>query len=103
MSNQGTKDDKQKLRYELVPYDALDAVVEVLGFGTAKYGDRNWELGLNWSRMFGAACRHAKAWWMGEDNDPESGKPHLAHFACCALMLLAYYLRKKGTDDRPTN
>ena len=99
----GTKDDKQKLPYHLVPWDAVDEVVDVLRIGAAKYAERNWEKGMDWSRMFSAACRHLKAFWLGEDCDPETGKSHLAHAACCALMLLAYYLRQKGTDDRPSN
>lgn len=97
----GTKDDRQKLRYDLVPFDALDAVVEILGFGAGKYGDRNWEEGMHWGRMFGAALRHLKSWWLGEEIDKDSGKTHLAHAACCVLMLLSYELRKKGIDDRP--
>lgn len=63
-------------------------------------GERNWEKGLAWGRLSGALLRHLWAWMRGEERDPESGLPHLAHMACCALMLLASTLRKVGIDDR---
>lgn len=63
-------------------------------------GERNWEKGLAWGRLSGALLRHLWAWMRGEERDPESGLPHLAHMACCALMLLASTLRGVGEDDR---
>lgn len=101
-TDQATKRDFLKLRYDLLPPEALQEVVEVLSFGAAKYGDRNWEKGLPYSRYFGAAMRHLWAWWRGEDLDPESGLSHLAHAGCCVLFLLTYELRgMKTLDDRP--
>lgn len=64
-------------------------------------GDRNWELGMNWSRVFGALMRHMWAWWGGEKVDPETGKSHLWHAGCCIAFLIAYEERKVGNDDRP--
>lgn len=101
MQDQDLKKDAGKLRYELVPWDALDEIVKVLNFGASKYKDRGWEVGMGWGRLIGAAFRHIKAWAMGEDLDPESGLSHLAHAACCVLFLLAYQIRKIGIDDRP--
>ena len=39
----------------------------------------------------------------GEDLDPESKLPHLAHAICCFLMLLESQLNEYGTDDRWTS
>lgn len=97
----GKKFDGGKERLDLLPVDAVTEVVRVIGFGAAKYGDRNWEQGMDWSRMYGAMLRHSFAFWSGEDTDPESGLPHMAHAACCALMLLAYQSRAIGADNRP--
>lgn len=69
--------------------------------GAEKYGERNWERGIAWSRVFAAALRHLWAWWRGENADPETGLPHLAHAACNLLFLLAYHRRQIGPDDRP--
>jgi len=97
----GYKDDAEKLRYDLVPWDAVDEIVKVLTFGAGKYDDRNWESGMDWSRLIAAGFRHFTAWAKGESRDPETGLSHLAHLGCCILFLLAYEKRKVGTDDRP--
>ena len=100
-TNGGTKYDTGKLRFDLVPSEALEAVVEVWTYGANKYADRDWEKGLAWGRIFAALMRHMWAFWRGESLDEESGLPHLAHAAWCTLALLQYYLMKIGTDDRP--
>ena len=97
---EGRKSDQLKPRPELLPPDALMAISYVLAFGAEKYGDRNWEAGMDWSRLLGAAKRHIAAFEMIEDTDDETGFPHLAHLCCCALFLLSYYLRGAGNDDR---
>lgn len=98
---EGVKHDDGKLRFDLLPPHALEQVVEIFTFGATKYGDRNWELGMDWARLFGAMSRHTWAWYRGEDTDSESGKSHLAHAVCCLLMLLEYAHTKKGRDNRP--
>jgi hypothetical protein len=98
---EGRKDDSEKIRLELVPPELLFGVGSILTFGAKKYEDRNWELGMNWSRVFGALMRHMWAWWGGEKVDPESGKSHLWHAGCCIAFLIAYEERKVGNDDRP--
>jgi len=91
----GTKHDEGKLRYDLIPSEALKEVVKVLTYGATKYGDRNWERGIEYGRIFGAVMRHLWAWWGGEKNDPESGISHLSHAACSIFFLLTYEARKK--------
>jgi len=98
---QGRKADTGKDPWHLVPWDAVRAVVTVLAFGAGKYGDRNWERGMAWSRCFAALMRHMTAWWHREGADPETGYSHLAHACCCLLFLLAMELRGIGQDDRP--
>lgn len=99
----GVKKDEGKPRWELVPFDAIRGVVEILTFGAKKYAARNWERGIAYGRVFGAIMRHLTSWWGGENLDPESGKSHLDH-AMCELMFLSAY-EKRGMislDDRPT-
>lgn len=96
----GVKHDTGKLRYDLVPPESLDSVVKVLTFGAEKYGDRNWEDGLSYGRLFAACMRHLWAWWRGESQDAESNLPHLSHAACCIFFLIAYEARGVGNDDR---
>lgn len=95
----------QKLaRFDLLPWDAVWSVAERFGAGAAKYEARNWERGYDWSLTHAALHRHLAAFWNGEDMDvdPETGTfPHMAAVAWHALVLLAFYLREAGTDDRP--
>lgn len=97
----GRKDDGGKPRYDLLPPEMLEATAEILTFGAAKYGDRNWERGMVWGRPFAALMRHLWAWWRGEPADPETGRSHLWHASCCLAFLIAYEARGVGQDDRP--
>lgn len=97
----GRKDDAGKAAHHLIPPELPEAVAAVLAFGAVKYGARNWEQGMEWSRPFSALMRHMWAWWRGEASDPETGMSHLWHAACCIAFLVAYEQRKAGVDDRP--
>lgn len=99
---QGRKDDAGKDPWGLLPFDAVREIVRVLAFGRGKYGARNWEAGMDWSRPFDAMMRHLTAWWQGESKDWETNTSHLANAGCCLLFLLAYEIRGIGKDDRPT-
>lgn len=103
LSSEGIKHDQDKLRYDLIPPDALEGFVKILTFGAKKYEDRNWEKGMKWSRLFGALMRHSWAWFRGEDLDPETGLNHMFHACCCCMFLAAYTQRAhlKEFDDRP--
>ncbi len=98
----GKKYDTGKNRYDLVPPEVLEQVVQIWTYGAVKYTDRNWEKGLAWGRLFSAAMRHLWAFWRGEDVDAESKMPHLAHAACNCMMLLHYKTHRREFDDRPT-
>ncbi len=94
------KFDQNKLPYELLAPEFLEATANVLRFGATKYGSRNWEKGMAWGRPFGACMRHLWAWWRGEKCDAETGASHLHHAACCLMFLIAYEERQIGEDDR---
>lgn len=93
---EGTKFDENKPRMDLLPMDALLEVAKVLTFGSKKYGDRNWEKGIDPQRLRAAQLRHDAATEMGEFIDSESGLSHVAHKATDALMELALRLRIQG-------
>ena len=98
----GIKHDDGKLPYYLLPFDAVDEVVAVLRHGAKKYGDRNWEGGMDWSRLLGASLRHLSSYSQGQRVDPETHLYALAHAICNLLFLLAYEKRMVGNDDLPT-
>jgi len=79
---------------------ALWKVAEVAGFGEKKYARYNFAKGYKWSLSYDAMQRHLMAFWNGENLDPESGLPHLAHAGWHCLALLTFSMRKLGTDNR---
>lgn len=94
---------------DLLSPRAISNLAEVLTHGATKYGDRNWESGIKYSRVYAAVLRHLMAWQDGEDVDHESGLSHLSH-AFCGLMFLVHYEanwprmmggEKNTLDDRP--
>lgn len=100
----GTKYDDGKIRTDLMKPEALLGLAEVLTFGAKKYGDRNWEQGIDYSRVYAAALRHLLAWFKGEDNDDETGMSHLDHAACCIHFLQTFTKdpsRYQAYDNRP--
>lgn len=99
--NSGIKHDEDKPPLHLIPPEFLYAIAEILAFGVKKYAPRNWEKGMNWSRVYRAAIGHLFDWFMGKGPDPETGKSHLWHAACCIMFLVVYEIRGSGTDDRP--
>lgn len=109
----GGKKDAEKVRFDLLPGEALFAIAKVLTTGTKKYEDRNWENGMKWSRVFSATLRHLWAWWAApgsktnvnfifDELDDEWQYSHLWHAGCCILFLITYEERNLGEDDRWT-
>lgn len=108
--NEANKHDSGKARLELIPSEVMFALGEILGAGADKYGDRNWELGMNWSRVFGACMRHLWCWWGAKaptsynfafgDLDEETNFSHLWHALACLVFLVTYEERDIGKDDR---
>lgn len=99
---EGTKADHGKARMDLLPPELLVSLGHVLAYGADKYGERNWEKGMSWGRVFAALMRHMWAWWAGEKGDHDTGLSHLHHAGCCIAFLIAYEARNLGADDRPS-
>lgn len=93
--NSGTKYDGAKIRMDLLPFEALEAVAEVLTYGAEKYADNNWQTVENGERRYlGAMLRHLAARERNEVCDSESGLLHAAHVATNALFILWIELQK---------
>jgi hypothetical protein len=97
---EGRKNDTDKLRWDLLPVEPMNLVVDVYTRGAKKYEDNNWRKGIRWGRIFAALMRHAWAFWRGERNDPEDGQHHLASVVWCALSLMEYENTHPELDDR---
>lgn len=78
-----------KLRWDLLPVDELEKIVEVFTKGANKYQPNSWQYiqdPLN--RYYAALMRHLVAWRKGEKIDSDTGCEHLAQVAVNAIFLL---------------
>lgn len=96
----GLKFDSDKPPMDLLDGYALTEISHVLAFGAKKYAAHNWRKGIQLSRLLGAALRHLHAVNGGEDTDPETGLPHLAHAGCCIMFALWMMKYRQDMDDR---
>ena len=92
-----------KPQLDLVPPAALLYLSKVMALGAAKYGKYNWrQKKVRYSIYVAAAMRHLLTALDGEELDPESGQPHVAHAAACMAILLDAKATGNLVDDRPT-
>ena len=90
-----------KLPIHLWPKTAT--IMGTLGLleGMLKYGRSNWRVaGVRASIYYDALERHIGAWFEGEDTDPDSGMPHLAHALACLAILVDAAAAGMLVDDR---
>jgi len=87
---EGEKFDDGKLRYSLIPPEAMRGMAEVLTFGANKYAPNGWKTVPNAKqRYLDAAMRHLEAYRSGEILDSESELSHLKHLLCNVAFLVA--------------
>ena len=101
MEEKGLRFNKGKTRHDLVPSFAQEQYAKVLTKGAEKYAERNWEKGMEWSKVLASMKRHILAYESGEDYDPETGLLHMSHVMCNAAFLTEYYKIYPQGDDRP--
>lgn len=109
----GHKDDTGKAPFHLLPPEFLFALAAILEFGANKYAERNWEKGINYSRLFSALMRHMWSWWGGKGPtshnfalgtfDEETKYSHLWHAGFCIMTMTTFEERgRTDLDDRPS-
>lgn len=85
-------------RFDLLPYEAMEAWAQWSEAGANKYGDRNWENGLSVKDCINRMCRHASKaanGWTDED--------HLAAVMWNAAAAITMMKRKPECNDHPWN
>lgn len=86
----------------LIPASALIYLARVMGLGASKYGPYNWrENAVRYTVYIEAAQRHLLQALDGEELDPESGQPHVAHAMACMAIILDAKATGNLVDDRP--
>ena len=82
------KKDEGKLRMDLIPPEAIEAIADVLTYGLQKYGEYTWQNVPDGKQRYKAALlRHYAEYAKGNTFDLESGKPHTAHMMVNAMFL----------------
>ncbi|MBO4622272.1 MAG: hypothetical protein J5691_00070 [Bacilli bacterium] len=97
----GKKWDGGKLRWDLVPWEAFEQVVERFTHGAIKYGPNNWkEVDDAEDRYFAALMRHLVAHRKGELYDPDFPDNLHISAACWNALVLIYLTMKRIEKER---
>lgn len=97
------RDKSNKLRYDLIPPEVLEALAHVFGKGAGIHGERDWEIKpYKWADRFASAMRHGWGWFKGEDFDPDGSGLNQAEQALWNWAIIVTYIRRDaGEDNRP--
>ena len=91
-----------KPQLDLVPPASLIYQSLAMSLGAKKYGPYNWrDKKVRMSIYLAAAMRHILTVLDGEDDDQESGSPHIGHALACLGILADAKETGNLIDDRP--
>lgn len=99
-AGRGLRFNQGKIRVDLLPPDAIQALAILMTVNEAKYPDRNWEKGMPMSDVLASLERHMLALKAGEDVDPTDGQLHAVKIMWNGMALASYHLRGIVQDDR---
>lgn len=91
----GRKGDIGKTNWDLMVWEVLEEVAEILTQGAAEYGTDNWKKVEPW-RYRAALQRHYSDYKLRGPEDKKSGKGHMAHIICNAMFLRYMDKHPKG-------
>ena len=89
---------KSAIEFNLLGREVQEVEASVWASGAKKYSAGNWLKGQSTTKAAGSLLRHLMAYLDGENDDPESGLPHIGHIITSAKILANGQL--KGFDDR---
>jgi len=88
--------------HSVVPASGLIYEAMAMWEGARKYGPFNWRAHPVLATVYlDALDRHVKLFAAGEDIDPDSGYPHLAHAKACLAILIDAQETGNLIDNRP--
>ena len=97
----GMKYDKNKLRWELVPFDAFEEVVARFTHGAEKYAPESWRSVPDAVKRYEAALmRHFSKYMQGEVFDPDV--PELTHLGavCWNALVLIWFQQQAMKKEK---
>ena len=97
--------NKGKPAMEMVPFNALLSVADVMGYGETKYVRKSPDelnylhgKGVEPKELLAGAMRHIAKYMLGQEYDDESGMHHIAHAASDCMMALEVIYKRKGQN-----
>jgi len=93
------KETSGKLRFDLIPPEAMVEIAKVYTDGAEKYSARNWEKGLSMDECIGALERHFSRFKLGQDVNPNTGSHEAAHMAFWCMAIISQYHRGISIED----
>ena len=98
-TKKGVKLDDAKMRWDLLPLELVEGIVETLTYGADKYTDNGWqEVPNGYNRYKAAMFRHLVEAERGVMVDSESKIAHLKHFLTNAMFMVHLFDRRN--DDK---
>lgn len=92
----GRKENKGKIRPNLLPITELKEVIKVFEYGVEKYSINNWKYVKDPINEYSnALSRHLLDYLEGEKKASDSNLPHLAHICANALILMWFENNKE--------
>lgn len=93
INEQGGKQSKIEVRYDLLSPIAMERLAHVIWYGTERYGVNNWKK-IDSNSHINHAILHAYKHLAGDTSED-----HLGHFLCRAMMALDMFEQEKQTND----
>jgi len=84
-----------KPKWTLVHFNSLIPLVRVLEYGAKKYAPYNWQKPMSRMDILDSMQRHMAKLIDGEENDDESGLPHIGHILANAMFYSYHVTNKK--------
>lgn len=91
---------KPVLSFNMLGREVAEGEAKVWEAGALKYSRGNWQKGQLLTTAADSLLRHTAALLNGEDNDPETGLPHVDHIVTSAKILSHSFHTRKDLDDR---
>jgi hypothetical protein len=89
----GAMREPNHLRFDLIPYEALDRMAQHYANGAKKYAPRNWEKGLSMQRCFTSAVNHLFKYARNKALNLPMEEDHLAAAAWNIFSMMTYEKR----------
>lgn len=96
----GSRFNNGKTRFDLIDWEALTGLADVLEFGAKKYSNHNWRRGLPFTEIIASLLRHVSEIMKNQDIDPETQLLHADHIQCNAMFLSWMIRNRPDMDDR---